>query len=98
MRIAKLYGKASGEAVLRLLRREGIPRRDPAEICRKVSKETLDEWVKRYVAGESMQQIVGNKLSVGTMREHLLKRGVRIRPTGEARRTRRMRRDAALFG
>ena len=43
--------------VLYHLKRNGIRRRDAAELARKVTAAMEDEWVKRYQAGESLKKI-----------------------------------------
>lgn len=84
-RIAKVYGlqyaspKTAESTVLYHLKRAGIARRDAAEHVRKATPEMVDEWVRRYEAGESLKQIAGGKLSPVTVWNHMRKRGVTLR-------------------
>jgi hypothetical protein len=90
MKISKEYGLVypnpkSGEAmILYHLKRHGISRRDAAEHIRKVTEETVDEWVKRYEAGESLKQIAGEEVNSVTVFKHLRKRGLQLRDKVEA--------------
>jgi hypothetical protein len=90
MKISKLYGlkypnPKSGEAmILHYLKKWGIKRRDPAEHSRKGTKEVVDEWVRRYEAGESLTDIAGEQVSPVTVFNHLHKRGVKLRDKVEA--------------
>lgn len=90
MKISRLYGlkypnPKSGESmILYYLKRFGIKRRDKAEHIRKVTEEMVDEWVRRYQAGESLKQIAEGKLSPVTVFLHLRKRGVQLRDKIEA--------------
>src|SRR2546422_2176832 len=90
MKISRLYGlkypnPKSGESmVLWYLKKFGIKRRDPAEHIRKVSEEMVDQWARRYVAGESLKQIAGDLVGSVTVFEHLKKRGVQLRDKVEA--------------
>src|SRR5580658_435801 len=58
-KIAARYGlkyaspKTAESTVLHHLKKNGITRRDKADHLRKVTEEMVDEWVKRYEAGES---------------------------------------------
>ena len=89
MKISKQYGLAypnpkSGETmILYHLKRHGISRRDAAHIS-KVTKETVDEWVKRYEAGESLKQIASEQVSPVTVFNHLRKHGLQLRDKVEA--------------
>ena len=84
-KIAAEYGlkypnPKSGETlVLYHLKRFGIARRDRAEHIRKVSPTMVDEWVRRYEAGESLRQIAGAEVNAETVWDHLRRRGVRLR-------------------
>jgi len=90
MKISRIYGlkypnPKSGESmVLWYLKKFGIKRRDPAEHIRKVSEEMVDQWVRRYVAGESLKQIAGDLVGSVTVFEHLKKRGVQLRDKVDA--------------
>ncbi len=89
-KIAKLYGlkyaseKTAESTILYHLKRNGIQRRDPAAHVRKVTEKMVDEWVRRYQAGESLKQIAGGEVSPVTVFLHLRKRGVRLRDKIEA--------------
>ncbi|MDG6925494.1 MAG: hypothetical protein JRN09_02975, partial [Nitrososphaerota archaeon] len=76
--------KTAESTVLYHLKRNGISRRDKAEHIRKVTEEMVDDWVKRYEAGESLKQIAGNELSPVTVFLHLKKRGIQLRDKIEA--------------
>ena len=90
MKISQLYGlkypnPKSGETmVLWYLKKFGIKRRDSAEHIRKVSEEMVDQWVRRYVAGESLKQIAGDLVGSVTVFAHLKKRGVQLRDKVDA--------------
>src|SRR5437899_7718776 len=90
MKISRLYGlkypnPKSGESmVLWYLKKFGVKRRDPAEHIRKVTGEMVDQWVRRYVAGESLKQIAGDLVGSVTVFLHLKKRGVQLRDKVEA--------------
>ncbi len=90
MKISRAYGlkypnPKSGESmVLWYLRKYGIQRRDRAEHVRKVTEEMVDEWVKRYVQGESLKQIAGALVNPVTVFTHLTKHGVQLRDKVEA--------------
>jgi hypothetical protein len=90
MKIAEAYGlryaspKTAESTVLYHLRRNGIPRRDPAEHVRKVTQEMVDEWAKRYEAGASLKQIAAGSVDAVTVWEHLRKRGIVLRDKVEA--------------
>src|SRR5207244_10468195 len=90
MKISRLYGlkypnPKSGETmVLWYLKKYSIQRRDRAEHIRKVTEEMVDEWVKRYVQGESLKQVAGGEVSTVTVFLHLRKRGVQLRDKIEA--------------
>ena len=90
MKIAEAYGlryaspKTAESTVLYHLRRNGIPRRDPAEHVRKVTPEMVDEWAKRYEAGESLKQIAAGSVDAVTVWSHLRRRGMVLRDRVEA--------------
>jgi intein-encoded DNA endonuclease-like protein len=89
-KIASVYGleyaspKTAESTVLYHLKRNGITRRDSAEHVRKVTEGMVDEWAKRYRAGESLKKIAGTDLSPVTVFYHLTKRGIRLRDKVEA--------------
>ena len=89
-RIARVYGlrykspKVAESTVLYQLRKNGIKRRDPAEHIRKVTEEMVDEWTKRYQAGESLKQIAGELLNPVTVWNHLRRCRVVLRDKLEA--------------
>ncbi len=89
-KIAARYGleyaspKTAESTILYHLKRNGITRRDKAELARKVTEQMVDAWVKRYEAGESLKQIAGSELSPVTVFLHLKKRGLRLRDKVEA--------------
>ena len=89
-KIAKVYGlkyknaKVAESTVLYQLKKHGIKRRDAAEHVRRVTEETVDQWVTRYQAGESLKQIAGDNLSPATVFLHLRKRGIKLRDKVEA--------------
>jgi intein/homing endonuclease len=89
-KIAKVYGlkyaseKTAESTVLYHLKRNGIGRRDSAEHIRKVKEEMVDEWVRRYAAGESLKQIARDLVDPVTVFMHLKKRGVHLRDRIEA--------------
>ncbi|MDA4128566.1 MAG: hypothetical protein OK422_03810 [Thaumarchaeota archaeon] len=62
----------------------GIKRRDSAEHVRKVTEEMVDDWVRRYQAGESLKQIAGTDVDHVTVFLHLKKRGLKLRDKVEA--------------
>jgi hypothetical protein len=90
MKIAIVYGlkypspKTAESTVLHHLKKNGIGRRDSAEHIRKVTTEMVDEWVKRYQAGESLKQIAGEEVDHVTVFLHLHKRGLQLRDKVEA--------------
>jgi hypothetical protein len=90
MKIAIVYGlkypspKTAESTVLHHLKKNGIGRRDSAEHIRKVTTAMVDEWVKRYQAGESLKQISGGALSPVTVFNHLHSRGLELRDKIEA--------------
>ncbi len=90
MKISKLYGlkypnPKSGEVmILHYLNKWEIKRRDPAEHSRKGTKEVVDEWVRRYEAGESLKDIAGKQVNHVTVYNHLHKRGIKLRDKVEA--------------
>jgi hypothetical protein len=90
MKIAIVYGlkypspKTAESTVLHHLKKNGISRRDSAEHIRKVTTAMVDEWVKRYQAGESLKQISGGALSPVTVFNHLHARGLELRDKVEA--------------
>jgi len=81
-KIAKVYRlkyknpKVAESAVLYQLRKNGIKRRDSAEHVRKVTEDVLDEWVRRYRAGESLKQIAGELVDPVIVWNHLKRRGL----------------------
>jgi len=89
-KIARIYElkyktpKVAESVILYQLKKNGIPRRDSADHVRKVTSQTVDEWVTRYQAGESLKQIAGDAVSPVTVWLHLRKRGVRLRDKVEA--------------
>jgi hypothetical protein len=89
-KIAEAYGlksanpKSSETLVLYYLRKHGIKRRDKAEHIRKVTEQMVDEWVKRYEAGESLKQIAGSEVDSVTVWNHLKSSGVVLRDKVEA--------------
>jgi LAGLIDADG-like domain len=89
-KIAKVYGlvyknpKVAESTVLYQLKRNGIKRRERAEHSRKVIEQMVDEWVKRYQAGESLKRIAADELSPVTVFNHLRKRGIVLRDKVEA--------------
>jgi hypothetical protein len=90
MKIAIVYGlkypspKTAESTILHHLKKNGIGRRDCAEHVRKVTTEMVDEWVKRYQAGESLKQIAGEEVDHVTVFLHLHKRGLQLRDKVEA--------------
>lgn len=88
--IAKFYGlkyknaKVAESTVLYQLGKHGIRRRDPAEHIRKVTEEMVDEWTRRYQAGESLKQIAGELVNPVTVWNHLRRRGLILRDKVEA--------------
>jgi hypothetical protein len=84
-KIAKVYGlkyknaKVAESTVLYQLKKNGIKRRDAAEHIRKVPDAMVDEWVKRYKAGESLKQIAAGNVSPVTVWNHLKVRGLVLR-------------------
>jgi intein-encoded DNA endonuclease-like protein len=89
-KIADVYGlkypnPKSGETlVLYHLRKFGIARRDRAEHIRKVTAMMVDNWAKRYQAGESLKRIAGTEVDAVTVWTHLRKRGIALRNKVEA--------------
>ena len=89
-KIARIYElkyktpKVAESVVLYQLKKNGIPRRDSADHIRKVASQTVDEWVTRYQAGESLKQIAGDAVSPVTVWLHLRKRGVQLRDKVDA--------------
>jgi len=89
-RIAKAYGvkykneKVAESTVLYQLKKNGIIRRDRADHVRKFTEAIVDEWVRRYKAGESLKQIAGNEISPVSIFLHLRKRGIQLRDKVEA--------------
>ena len=90
MKISRVYrlkypNPKSGESmVLWYLKKFGIQRRDPAEHIRKVTEEMVDEWARRYEAGESLKKIAGEDVDSVTVFIHLKKRGIQLRDKVEA--------------
>lgn len=89
-KIASAYGlscrneKVAESTILYRLRRNGIPRRDKAELARKVTVAMEDEWVRRYQTGESLKKIAGSIVDPVTVWNHLKARGVVLRDKVEA--------------
>ena len=89
-KIAKVYGlkykspKVAESVVLYHLKRNEIKRRDPAEHIRRVSEEMIDEWVRRYRAGDSLEETAGTTVNPVTVWNHLKKGGVVLRDKVEA--------------
>lgn len=89
-KIADRYGlkyaspKTAESTILYHLKRSGITRRDKAEHIRRVAEVVVDDWVKRYEAGESLKQIAANEFSPVTVFLHLRKRGIQLRDKVEA--------------
>jgi hypothetical protein len=90
MKIAQRYGlkyaspKTAESTVLYQLKKAGIMRRDAAEHVRKVTEEMVDEWVKKYQAGESLKEIAGDAVDPVTVFNHLKKKGLVLRDRIEA--------------
>ena len=84
-KILDLYGlkyenpKCGETLILYHLKHEGIARRGAADHVRKVTEEMVDEWVRRYEAGESLKQIAGDEVGAPTVFVHLRKRGLKLR-------------------
>lgn len=76
--------KTAESTVLYHLKKNGIARRDRAEHIREVTSEMVDEWVRRYQAGESLKQISNDKMSPVSVWNHLRARGVSRRDKTEA--------------
>jgi hypothetical protein len=89
-KIAKVYGlkhknpKVAESTVLYQLKRNGIPRRDKAELARKVTVAMEVEWIRRYQAGESLKTIAGETVDPVTVWNHLKARGLVLRDKIEA--------------
>ncbi len=90
MKIANAYGlrykspKVAESTILYHLKRNGIRRRDAAEHVRKVTERMVDDWVWRYQAGESLNQIAGESVNPVTVWNHLRRRGMALRNKVEA--------------
>ncbi len=90
MKISAQYGlkyenpKCGETLILYHLRHRGIARRGCADHVRKVTKEMVDEWARRYESGESLNQIAAGELSPVTVFSHLRKRGMKLRDKVEA--------------
>jgi hypothetical protein len=90
MKIAEVYGlkyknpKVAESTVLYQLKKNGIKRRDPAEHIRTVTESMVDEWVKRYEAGDSLKRIAGESVDSVTVWNHLKARGLVLRDKVEA--------------
>ena len=88
--IARVYGlryknpKVAESTVLCNLKRHGIKRRDPAEYIRKVTEEAVDDWARRYQAGESLKEIAGAFVTPTTVWIHLRRRGLVLRDKVQA--------------
>ncbi len=90
MKIARVYGleyknsKTAESTVLYQLKKNGLKRRDAAENIRNVTEEMVDEWVRRYQAGESLKEIAGSVVTRVTVWNHLKSRGIVLRDKVEA--------------
>ena len=84
-KISNLYGlkyenpKCGEVLILYHLKHKGIARRGAADHVRKVTEGMVDEWVRRYEAGESLKQIAGEEVGAPTVFVHLRKRGLKLR-------------------
>jgi hypothetical protein len=84
-KIATVYGlryknpKVAESTVLYHLKRNSIARRDRAEGARKATAAKVDEWARRYRAGESLKQTAAGGVSAVTIWNHLRARGVPLR-------------------
>jgi intein-encoded DNA endonuclease-like protein len=84
-KISAAYGlryenpKCGETLILYHLKKRGISRRDAAEHVRKVTEPMVEEWVRRYEAGESLKQIAGEAVDPVTVFNHLRRRGLKIR-------------------
>jgi len=89
-KIARIYElkyktpKVAESVILYQLKKNGIPRRDPAEHTRKATPEMVDVWAMQYTDGQSLKQIAGESVSPVTVWLHLKRRGVRLRDKIEA--------------
>ena len=89
-KIAAAYGlrypnPKSGETlVFYHLKKFGIARRDRADHVRKVTPSMVEEWARRYRAGESLKMIAGKEVDTVTVWTHLKRRGVPMRDKVEA--------------
>lgn len=89
-KIARVYGlkyknpKVAESTILYQLKKKGIARRDRAEHVRKVTVEMVDEWVRRYQAGESLKRIADEIVDPVTVWNHLRARGIALRDKVEA--------------
>lgn len=89
-KIAHAYGlkypnPKSGETlVLYHLKKFGIARRGKADHVKKVTEEMVEDWIKRYNAGESLKQIAGDVSSPVTVWNHLRRHGIILRDKVEA--------------
>lgn len=89
-KIADVYGlkykspKVGESMVLYHLKRKGIERRDPVQHLRKVTEEMVDEWVVRYLTGESLKRIAEDLVDPVTVWNHLKARGLGLRDRVEA--------------
>lgn len=89
-KIATAYGlkyknaKVAESTILHQLKKNGIKRRDKADHIRKVNEGLVNEWVRRYKAGESLKQIAKSEFSPVTVFLHLRKRGLQLRDKVEA--------------
>lgn len=83
-KIARAYGldekyksaKVAESTVLYQLKRNGIQRRSSTAHVRKIGEQLVDEWVKRYTAGESLKKIAGSAFSPVSVMLHLKRRGI----------------------
>lgn len=76
--------KTAEMTILYHLKRNGIARRSKTEHVEKVTEEMVDDWVRRYQAGESLKEIAGNTVSPATVFNRLHRRGIQLRDKIEA--------------
>jgi hypothetical protein len=76
--------KTGESTILHWLKKFEITRRDRAEHIRKVTKEMVTEWIRRYQNGESLKQIAGDRVDPVSVFNHLHKRGIKLRDKVEA--------------
>lgn len=89
-KIGEVYGlkyknsKVAESTVLYQLKKNGIERRDRTEHISKVTSEEVQDWVRRYQAGESLKKIAKNLFSPVTVMLHLEEMGIHRRNRIEA--------------